>query len=123
VDDLLLEFRNDRNTTFASNAFDELRKRKRLRAIARLKPTAIFLAVRRLDFSLYFRRLLREEFIMLTQLRAGETVRRAVESAFRESSIAVAERPSCVQHWFQTWAALGWFCQPDKKEIPSQIRI
>jgi hypothetical protein len=123
VDDLLLEFRNDRNTTFASNAFDELRKRKRFRAIGELKPTAIYLAVHRLDFSLYFRRLFREEFIILSQLRAGETVRRAVESAFRESSIAVVERPSCVQHWFQTWAALGWFCQPDKSKITSQIRI
>jgi hypothetical protein len=123
VADLLIEFRNDRNTTFASNAFDELRKRKRFRAIKGLKPTAIFLAVHRLDFSLYFRRLFREEFIILSQLRTGETVRRAVKSAFRESSIAVAERPSCVQHWFQTWAALGWFCQHDKNEIPSRIRI
>jgi hypothetical protein len=115
VDDLLVEIRSDRDTDFASNAFNEVGKRKRAQAVARLKPSAVFLAVHRLDFSVYFRRLDREEFIILSQLREGEGVNRAIEFAFRESSIARAERRSCVQRWFQTWAALGWFCQPDEK--------
>jgi hypothetical protein len=27
--------------------------------------------------------------------------------------IPVEERPSHVQHWFQTWSALGWFCRSE----------
>jgi Putative DNA-binding domain len=114
VDNLLLEVRDDGDTDFASNAFSERRKRRRVQAVARLEASRVFLAVHRLDLSVYFRRLQREEFIILSKLRKGETVNRAIESAFRESSIKVADRPSHVQHWFHTWAALGWFCAPNK---------
>jgi len=66
VDDLLLAVRKeDEDTDFASNAFQERRKRKRVRAVAQLKPTPIFLAVHRIDYSVYFRRLEREEFHIL----------------------------------------------------------
>ena len=111
VDDLLLEVRSDEDTDFASNAFNERRKHKRVQAVARLEPSAVYLAVHRLDFSVYFRRLTREEFMILTELRDGKTLNRAIDAAFRKSSIAVAERPSQVQKLFHTWAALGWFCR------------
>jgi hypothetical protein len=116
VDDLLLEVRkDDEDTDFASNAFTELRKRKRVHAMAKLKPSPIFLAVYRLDNSVYFRRLEREEFAILTALRDGKTLGAAVESAFRTSKIAPGERPEKVQTWFATWATLGWFCCPARK--------
>src|ERR1700719_3281921 len=53
VDDLLLEVRKeeDEDTDFASNAFQERHKRKRVQAVAKLKPAAIFLAVHRVDDS------------------------------------------------------------------------
>jgi hypothetical protein len=114
VDNLLLEVRDNGDTDFASNAFNERRKRRRVQAVARLEASRVFLAVHRLDLSVYFRRLEREEFIILSKLRNGETVNCAIESAFRESSITVADRPSHVRHWFHTWAALGWFCAPNK---------
>jgi Putative DNA-binding domain len=114
VDNLLLEVRDDGDTDFASNAFSERRKRRRVQAVARLEASRVFLAVHRLDLSVYFRRLEREEFIILSKLRKGQTVNRAIESAFGKSSINVADRPSHVQHWFHTWAALGWFCAPNK---------
>src|SRR5277367_4692819 len=112
VDDLLLEVRSDEDTDFASNAFNERRKHKRVQAVARLEPSAVYLAVHRLDFTVYFRRLTREEFMILTELRDGKTLNRAIDAAFRKRSIAVAERPSHVQKLFHTWAALGWFCRP-----------
>ena len=89
-----------------------------MRAVARLKPSTIFLAVHRLDDSVYFRRLEREEFQILKELRAGKTLSRAIASALRKSSIAPEDRPAQIQSWFQTWSTLGWFCRagiPAKK--------
>jgi hypothetical protein len=116
VDDLLLEVRKeDEDTDFASNTFAEHRKRKRVRAVSKLKPAQIFLAVHRIHYTVYFRRLEPEEFSILTALRHGKTLGAAVAAAFRKSKIAPEERPLKVQTWFQTWATFGWFCRPEKK--------
>jgi len=111
VDDLLLEVRKeDEDTDFASNAFQEKHKRKRVRAVAKLKPAAIFLAVHRVDDSVYFRRIEREEFTILSALRGGKALGKAMEAAFQKSKVPVQERAALVQRWFQNWSALGWFC-------------
>lgn len=119
VDDLLLEVRkDDEDTDFASNAFTERQKRKRVRAVAKLKPARIFLAVHRVDYSVYFRRIEPEEFAILTALRHGKMLGAAIELGFRKSKVAPQERPVKVQEWFATWAALGWFCRPTRKQTP-----
>jgi hypothetical protein len=116
LDDLLLEVKHGDDTPdFASNAMQERRKRSEVRAVARLEPAQIFLAVHRLDFSVYFRRIEPEEFFMLNAVRNGKTVERAIELAFRKSSVPAADRVTFVRHSFQTWATLGWFCKPDEK--------
>ncbi|HTB94460.1 MAG TPA: DNA-binding domain-containing protein [Candidatus Sulfotelmatobacter sp.] len=113
VDDLLLEVKHgDEAQDFASNAVQERKKRSKVRAVAKLKPAKIFLAVHRLDFSVYFRRIEPEEFTLLGALRSGKTIERAIGLAFRKSSVPAADRAAFVQHSFQTWAALGWFCRP-----------
>jgi hypothetical protein len=124
VDDLLLEVRKvEEDTDFASNAFSERHHRKRVSAVARLKTEPIFLAVHRMDDSVYFRRLQAEEFAILRSLRAGKTLNTAVESALKKSSIPPEERPVYVQHWFQTWAALGWFSRADKDKEGSRRNL
>jgi len=116
VDDLLLEVKHGDDTSdFGSNAVQERRKRSKVRAVAKLEPAQIFLAVHRLDFSVYFRRIEPEEFALLKALRSGKTVERAIELAFRKSSVPLADRAAFVQHSFQTWAALGWFCRREEK--------
>jgi len=116
VDDLLLEVKHGDDTPdFASNAVHERRKRSRVRAVAKLEPAQIYLAVHRLDFSVYFRRIEPEDFALLSALRSGKTIERAIELAFRKSSVPAADRVTFVQHSFQTWATLGWFCKPDEK--------
>ena len=118
VDDLLLAVRkDDEDTDFASNAFQEKRKRKRVQAVAKLKPAEIFLVVHRVDFSVYFRRVEREEFAILTALRGGKTLGRAIDASFRKSSMRPEERAASVQQWFQNWATLGWFCKPEQKAV------
>src|ERR1700756_3210218 len=112
VDDLLLDVRKeDEDTDFASNAFQEKRKRKRVHAVAKLKPAEIFLAVHRVDDSVYFRRMEREEFVILRALRDRKSLGKAIEAAFRKSRVPGEERAGLVQQWFQNWAALGWFCR------------
>jgi hypothetical protein len=111
VDDLLLEVRKeDADTDFASNAFQEKHKRKRVQSVAKLNPAEIFLAVHRVDDSVYFRRIQREEFFILRGLRDGKALGAAIETAFRKSRVPEEERAASVQQWFQNWAALGWFC-------------
>jgi hypothetical protein len=111
VDDLLLEVRkDDEDTDFASNAFQEKRKRKRVQGVAKLKPSPIFLAVHRIDYSVYFRRIELEEFAILSALRAGKLLGKAIDAGLQKTAIPLEERAASVQQWFQTWAALGWFC-------------
>ncbi len=115
VDELLLEVRKDSDDLdVASNTFNERHKRKRVSAVAKLKPSPIFLAVHRLDEDVYFRRLDGEEFAILSALHAGKTLHAAIASAWRSSPIAVADRAAHVEKWFHTWSALGWFCHLEK---------
>ena len=115
VDDLLLEVRKDSDDLdVASNAFSERHKRKRVGAVAKLKPSPIFLAVYRLEEDVYFRRLDREEFAILSALHAGKSLNSAIESRLRGSAIPLADRAARVEKWFHTWSALGWFCQPER---------
>jgi hypothetical protein len=128
VDDLLLEVKHGDDTPDrASNAVQERRKHSKVRAVAKLAPAQIFLAVHRLDFSVYFRRIEPEEFALLNELRSGKTVERAIELAFRKSSVLAADRATFVQHSFQTWATLGWFCRHEanvhgKKSLKKENR-
>ncbi|MGA8407192.1 MAG: DNA-binding domain-containing protein [Candidatus Acidiferrales bacterium] len=125
VDDLLLEVRKDSdNLDVASNAFSERHKQKRVAAVAKLKPGPIFLAVHRLDEDVYFRRLVREEFLILSALHAGKSLHAAIDAALRQSAMAAEERAAQVEAWFRTWSALGWFCRlvksPENKKAAAR---
>jgi hypothetical protein len=112
VDDLVLQVRNDDDAAdFASNAVVERRKRAAVQAVAALLPKQIFLVVHRINFSVYFRRIAREDYAMLSALRAGKSIASAIELAFTGSLIPEFNRAGYVRHSFETWAALGWFCQ------------
>ena len=120
VDDLLLAVRKeDEDTDFASNAFSEKRKKKHVRAIAKLKPQPIYLVVHRIDNSVYFRRIQPDEFAVLKALNKGKKLGDALDTAFRKSKMPPEERATAVQKYFQTWATLGWFCRPQQKKAAS----
>jgi hypothetical protein len=110
VDDLLLAVRKDaEDVSVASNAMNERHKTKRVKAVAGMKPSPIFLAVHRLGEEVYFRRLEREEFAILSFLRDGKSLNAAIDAGLRRSNTPVTERPLLIQKWFQTWSTLGWF--------------
>jgi len=109
VDDLLLAIKHDTATNVASNAMAERQKRKKVSAVARLKPVATYLAVHRCDNVVYFRRLEREEFAILAALQNGKTLERAIEAGFRKSRTPVGQQTANASAWFQNWSTLGWF--------------
>ena len=91
------------------------RHRGAVRRVGKMKPERIFLAVHRLDFTVYYRRLTAEEFRLLKTLRAGRPIGQAVEASIKGSSIPVGELQSRFETWFAAWAELGWFCLPNQK--------
>jgi len=88
----------------ASNAVLKRKTGGLVRRIARLDREHIFLAVHRLDFTVYYRRLEPEEYAVLAALRAGRPVGRAV-AAVSQASLARVET------WFAAWAEMGWLCK------------
>ena len=77
----------------------------------RRKPT--WVAVHRVEFTVYFRRFKREEFMTLAGLRRGLPLTEALEAGFAGSRTPAASRPQRVKEWFANWAELGWICAPD----------
>jgi hypothetical protein len=63
----------------------------------------VFLAVHRVDFTVYYRRLEADEFRILDDLRHGACLGEAIDS--------MAE-PGDIETWFAAWSRLGWLCRP-----------
>ena len=101
--------------TDASNAVLKSKERVVVRQFTRLKPERIFLAVHRLDLSVYYRRLSIEQFRLLAALRAGQSIGESVEAGIEDSAIPLEELRGMIESWFRTWAELGWLCRPKKK--------
>jgi hypothetical protein len=109
ADDLVLELhkREKRQTSEAGVAHEDSSAEV---AIPKLRSRPTWLAVHRVDLSVYYRRIEREEFQTLATLRDGRTLGEALEAGFDGSRIALRHRPERVQQWFGSWAELGWIC-------------
>jgi len=77
----------------------------------RLRPT--WLTVHRVELSIYYRRLWREEFLTLAAIRQGLPLAEAIQAGFADSRISEPRRAQRVSQWFATWAELGWICASD----------
>lgn len=84
-----------------------------------LRHRPVWLGVHRVDLSVYYRRLQREEFRTLAALRNGLPLAEALDAGFRNSPVSAARRPGQVRAWFSTWAELGWVCAPDLEPLVS----
>ena len=89
--------------------------RKRAGSMKRTKQKALYLAVHNSDLSVYYRRLVGEEFLLLQALRQGRSIRSAISAAFIDTEVAPNSRPGLVQTWFARWAELGWLCPESKR--------
>jgi Putative DNA-binding domain len=92
----------------ASNAMEERMhetRPKRRSPIPRRRR--VFVVVHRHDNSLYYKRIDESAFRLLTSLRKGDPLGKAIKSAF-----AGRPDPEQVRERFETWTELGWFCKP-----------
>ena len=121
VDDLRIQVNrasDDRGA--ASNVTLKHKHRNLTRRVSRSKPERIFLAVHRLDFTVYYRRIDAEEYRLLNALRQGQTLGRAIRGAFENSSVSTDEQQSMLETWFAAWAELGWLRPP---AMPKRKRL
>jgi hypothetical protein len=79
----------------------------------RLRRRRTWLAVHRLEYSLYYKPLTVYEFRILSALREGRPLGEALEAAFEGARVSAKRRLELVQSWFANWAELGWICAPD----------
>jgi hypothetical protein len=109
ADDLVLEL-HKREKRQASEAGVAHENSDEDVAIPKLRPRPTWLAVHRVDLSVYYRRIEREEFQTLAALRDGRALGEAIEAGFAGSRMPQRQRPERVQQWFGSWAELGWIC-------------
>jgi hypothetical protein len=114
VDDFLLAIKKtDTDRNDASNAVGE-RRRKKAKSLPLPKPEKIFLAVHRLDESVYYKRLEPGAYRILRAIRRGKPLEEACLAALSRSSELSGEAVAArIQKWFANWASLGWFCVSD----------
>jgi hypothetical protein len=78
--------------------------------LPRLRRKQAFLAAHRVDLSVYYLRLQREAFEVLSSLHNGATLAEAIDAGFSGSNIPDARRAGQLQQWFAQWSELGWIC-------------
>ena len=117
VDDLRIQVnRASDERGSASNAALKKKHRDMTKRVSWSKTTQIFLAVHRLDFTVYYRRIAADEYRLLSALRDGQPIGRAIRRAFKDSSASTEEQRSMLEKWFAVWAELGWLCPPARRK-------
>jgi len=113
VDELRIKVnRHSEERGAASNAVSQPAHHRIVRRYARLKPWQIFLAVHRVEFTVYYRRLDAVEFRLLRAIGQGRQIGEALDSVLSDHQLEPAELQPKIQAWFANWAQLGWLCRP-----------
>jgi hypothetical protein len=111
VDELVLAVHKEAPPSdIASNAVSE-RKQKSRSGLPRMRQSAIHLAVHRFDNSVYYRRLDREGFLLLSALQQRHTLAESIELAFAGGKLSTEAQAQKIQDCFAHAAELGWFCR------------
>jgi len=93
----------------ASNTPDRAPAASRRKHVAPPRRGRIFVVVHRHGERLYYKRIERPAFAILTALAAGRPLATALAAAGR------GVKPDQVRDWFAAWMELGWFCRRDRK--------
>jgi hypothetical protein len=111
VDELVLAVHRESGPSdIMSNAASEHRPVRQVR-LPKMRRSEVQLAVHRYENSVYYRRIDREAFLLLSGLQRGESLGRAVEVAFVNSSLKEEDQAAKIQEYFAHAAELGWFCK------------
>ena len=108
LDEFLIQIKqNEGLRSEASNAMELHQARKRSRFKRHLQPKTAFLAVHRHNDTVYYKRLQPGQFRLLCAFQAKATVAEACEQLAESAQADLGQ----VKPWFESWAALGWFCK------------
>jgi hypothetical protein len=115
VDDLVLALHKaeKRQTSEAGVPHEDGSNGSRRKVLPTLRRQPTWLAAHRVDFSVYYLRIKREEFQTLSAIRRGLPLSQAIEAGITSSRALGPRRPQLVREWFKTWAELGWICATD----------
>jgi len=119
VDDLVLQHHKHqkRQTSEAGLEPDREEEQEKPLELPRLRQRETWLAAHRVEMSVYYRRLEREEFQMLSAIRQGLPLAQAIAAGFAASRISAHRQALKVREWFATWAELGWICAPELESL------
>ena len=110
VDELVLAVhRENPESDIVSNAVMERKKAKRLH-LPKMVRTPVYLAVHRFESSVYYRRIDREAWLLLSSLRQRQALASALESAFADTKLTAEDQAAKIQNYFAHASELGWFC-------------
>jgi hypothetical protein len=79
--------------------------------LPRVSHRPIWVVAHRIENSVYYRDLIREEFLTLRAIQQGLTLGEALEAGFVGTRKPLSRWPKMVQHWFADWAEFGWICE------------
>jgi hypothetical protein len=111
LDDFVLAVKK-RNTAMRSEASNAMEARQTERPTRRPrlpKPLEVFVGVHRFNNDLYYKRMSRPQFRLLTALHEGSPLEQACEVALADQ--ADESLAAEISGWFKTWMELGWFCR------------
>jgi hypothetical protein len=80
------------------------------------EPEAVFLAVHRADFSVHYKRVEREAYLLLSGIQDGLALSDALDFTFADSSVAKEIQAKQIEQWFGMWMSLGWFCKSNTEK-------
>ena len=94
-----------------SNAVAASQTRRRKTVTVRKSRGPIHLAVHRVNYSVYYKRLDPEAYRVLIAIRDGATLEDACATAFADSKELPEQSAARIQEWFASWMGFGWFCR------------
>lgn len=110
VDELVLAVHKETPPSdIMSNAVLERRPKSTAR-LPRMRRSEVYLAVHRFDNAIYYRRIDREAFLLLSSLQQEHTLAEALEQAFSDSTLSSERQAQKIQEYFAHAAELGWLC-------------
>jgi hypothetical protein len=114
VDELMSRLKRAEFSAVSSAISSSDKRRSRPMTVRRSRKP-IFLAVHRVDDSVYFKRHDPEAHALLVALGGGATLGAACEIAFAGSKASPEKCAAKIREWFSRWAEFGWFCESAKK--------
>ncbi len=115
VDTFLLAINKEHNKSVESNAVTE--RTIRFKKAIQPKKQRVYVAVHRLNNTLYYKRLDKDQFVLLSSLIAGKSLAEACSDLIntKEKSHLQEKLLLKINKSFATWMELGWFCDLDSQ--------